>query len=436
MAIERDPIHLFLEYQLPQMISQAREAEKNRDHQENMIIAREESLMRTNEHANKLKEESTLNSLNYELALNERNKKIAKIEEGQKKLLEQGFLLKDFQKIKEEDTSTGGTEIFKLVHGETEREVLNNLNELKSVEDGINQIQSKNAQLDESINILNDIQAAQAIGKIRGQRITEDLTGDRMITEKDFMQYLINHKEAEDTDLFDRSTIEGQLQYEAYMEQIPTLNETTKVGTDLHKIDKMGKEIDILNYKSKLEEKELKTKALGLGNLNDDINSEIGDLATWFSGDHLAKSFKDASITKLTGLKTDKTEQLSVDEIDNIMNVLETNIFNQLEASEGETGFWPGDATANKMEKIIERYFAGKNSGNKKEQTEALYNLNDYIKANGNNVLYDELDYETGWSGSFTDEANIILKELEFYKYLDKVKAIKEGDDRALHVAP
>lgn len=63
-----------------------------------MIIAREESLMRTNEHANKLKEESTLNSLNYELALNERNKKIAKIEEGQKKLLEQGFLLKDFQK--------------------------------------------------------------------------------------------------------------------------------------------------------------------------------------------------------------------------------------------------------------------------------------------------------------------------------------------------
>lgn len=189
-----------------------------------------------------------------------------------------------------------------------------------------------------------------------------------MITEKDFMQYLINHKEAEDTDLFDRSTIEGQLQYEAYMEQIPTLNETTKVGTDLHKIDKMGKEIDILDYKGKLEEKELKAKALGLGTLNDDINSEIGDLATWFSGDHLAKSFKDASITKLTGLKTDKTEQLSVDEIDNIMNVLETNIFNQLEASEGETGFWPGDATANKMENIIERYFAGKNSGNKKNK--------------------------------------------------------------------
>ena len=55
ITFAQDPIAIFLEYQLPQMVAQAREAEKNRIHEKDMVIAREESLMRTNEHSNELK---------------------------------------------------------------------------------------------------------------------------------------------------------------------------------------------------------------------------------------------------------------------------------------------------------------------------------------------------------------------------------------------
>lgn len=433
ITFAQDPIAIFLEYQLPQMVAQAREAEKNRVHDKDMVIAREESLMRTNEHSNELKEESVLNQLNYDIALTDRDKKIKRIETGQQKLLDQGIMLSQFQNLKDEDTSYEAGEIFQLVQGETKRDVLNSLDELKSIEGGIEQIRSKDAQLDESIDILNKIQGAQSIGRIQGERITQDLTGDKMVTEDDFLQYLINHKETEDTDLFDRSTVEGQLQYDAFMEQIPGLNETTKIGKEVWQTQKLMKETELLDYKGELKNKELRYQALGLGNLNDNINSEIGDMATWFSKKGLADDFLEASMTKLTGLKTDKTEQLSANELQDIMNVLEANIFNQLEASEGEKGFFSGDATANKMEEILEKYFAAESTANKEGQITQLMNLNNYIEANGREVLYNELDYEFGPSGEFTDEANIIMKELEFWKYLHKVKAIKEGDDRALH---
>ena len=433
ITFAQDPIAIFLEYQLPQMVAQAREAEKNRVHDKDMVIAREESLMRTNEHSNELKEESVLNQLNYDIALTDRDKKIKRIETGQQKLLDQGIMLSQFQNLKDEDTSYEAGEIFQLVQGETKRDVLNSLDELKSIEGGIEQIRSKDAQLDESIDILNKIQGAQSIGRIQGERITQDLTGDKMVTEDDFLQYLINHKETEDTDLFDRSTVEGQLQYDAFMEQIPGLNETTKIGKEVWQTQKLMKETELLDYKGELKNKELRYQALGLGNLNDNINSEIGDMATWFSKKGLADDFLEASMTKLTGLKTDKTEQLSANELQDIMNVLEANIFNQLEASEGEKKFFSGDATANKMEEILEKYFAAESTANKEGQITQLMNLNNYIEANGREVLYNELDYEFGPSGEFTDEANIIMKELEFWKYLHKVKAIKEGDDRALH---
>ena len=46
ITFEQDPLAIFLEYQLPQMIAQAKEAEKNRMHEKDMVQVREESAIR------------------------------------------------------------------------------------------------------------------------------------------------------------------------------------------------------------------------------------------------------------------------------------------------------------------------------------------------------------------------------------------------------
>ena len=60
ITFAQDPIAVFLEYQLPQMIAQSKEADKNRMHQEKMVQVREESAIRIGEANQKNLQENTL----------------------------------------------------------------------------------------------------------------------------------------------------------------------------------------------------------------------------------------------------------------------------------------------------------------------------------------------------------------------------------------
>jgi hypothetical protein len=436
MAIDRDPIHLFLEYQLPQMISQAKEAEKNRMHEKDMVQVREDSRMRTIEHEAQLNDERALNKLNYELALKDREEKLQTIKTGQQKLMEQGIMLEQFQKIKEEDTSTGGTEIFKLVQGETERELLNNLDQFNSLEEGIAQINTKDAQLDETIDILQRVQVAQNIGANIGSKVT-DLTGDDNVTEEDFLSYIKLYQDLEQP-LFDTSTVEGQLQQQAFMEQIPTLEEGLKYGS-AYRQNKLT-EAKIKDYNSKAMYNEFQATR---GNIKENSRKNtfaIKNLEAQY--DNLPQKMKDATNYNMPDMKLAAGHTYSKEELEAQLAGLQRNITNQLIASERGVGhslnpfsyIQSTESTHGTLEDILVD-LKNVDPDNKEANTAMMESLNNYLMGQGVEGLEAELDYSNmPFSGDETKAANYILDEVRHYRFLQDI--ISQIDDPADIPAP
>jgi hypothetical protein len=422
MAIDRDPIHLFLEYQLPQMISQAKEAEKNRMHEKDMVQVREDSRMRTIEHEAELNDERALNKLNYELALKDREEKLQTIKTGQQKLMEQGIMLEQFQKIKEEDTSTGGTEIFKLVQGETERELLNNLDQFNSLEEGIAQINTKDAQLDETIDILQRVQVAQNIGSNIGDKVT-DLTGDDNVTEEDFLSYIKLYQDLEQP-LFDTSTVEGQLQQQAFMEQIPNLNEGLGYGTQIRNQKKLEGQIKELESKSLLNEAKAFAKQTGVSGYSAGNTALIKNQeAKW---DKLPSRFQDATDYDMTKMKLTKGHNYTEDQVQEMLSGLQENIVGQLlESERGVSSFYnilqSTESTDDTLENIlvaIQEVDPDDRDGNRA----VMDSLNAYLENAGISGLESELDYSNmPLSGDEHKAAQFILDEVGQYKYLQSL---------------
>ena len=422
ITFEQDPIAIFLEYQLPQMVAQAREAEKNRIHEKDMVIAREESLMRTNEHSNELKEESVLNQLNYEIALKDRDKKIKRIETGQQKLLDQGIILSQFQNLKDEDTSYEAGEIFQLVQGETKRDVLNSLDELKSIEGGIEQINSKDAQLDESIDILNKIEAAQNIGANIGEKVT-DLTGDDDVTEEDFLAYIELYQELEQP-LFDITTEEGKLQQKAFMDQIPTLNEGLDIGTKIRTQKKLEGQVAELDSKALLNEMTAFAKQTGVSGYSSGNTALIKNQeAKW---DRLPERFQDATDYDMTKMKLTKGHNYTEDQVQEMLDGLQENIVGQLIASErGVNTFYNILQSTESTDDTLENILAAIqeiNPDDRDGNRAVMDSLNAYLENAGISGLETELDYSNmPFSGDEHKAAQFILDEVGQYKYLQSL---------------
>ena len=408
----QDPLAIFLEYQLPDMINEARRSKENRQHDFDMIKAREESSKRLAEFNAELGEEQATNETKLRLLISDRDRMIKNIETKRDVLLQSNINLEEYDLVK--DKTEGGEALSTLIKSENMRESIKSLQDFQDLDQGINVLNDNLDYLNQTSNIIDRISAAQQQG-MNFAKSVEDFDKDSDIDKSDFVQLLKNYQDLELKPRFDLSTAEGQLEHIAFMQQIPTLEEKFKIGRD-HLDNKIKmKTLENAEIKNKREQYKLDFLASAgqdMGQFNNDVNFYL-KLATEAQkeADKVSTS-KYRSVRNLPNINLEKTELVNANEIDDLMVNVETTIMETLVLGTGQKAYI-GEFGVDKINKLINKY---NNSTTRAEKRQTILNLADLYYDKDDN--FAELDYRGGLNSKNDAENDALGSQIRLYMTL------------------
>jgi len=404
----QDPLAIFLEYQLPDMINEARRTKENRQHEFDMIKAREESSKRLAEFNAELGEEQATNQTKLQLLISDRDRMIRNIETKRDALLQSNINMEEYDLLK--DKTEDGEALSTLIKSENLRESVKSLQDFQDLDQGINVLNDNLNYLNESLNIIDRISAAQQQG-INFAKGVEDFDKNEEINEADFAQLLRNYQDLELKPRFDLNTAEGQLEQIAFMQQIPTLEEKLKLGQFIINRRDSQNKAKISEYKAikaAIEAEFLKNNGMSMPTFNSFYNS-YSKKAT--ERNEIAKKNRKTAygqhVQDLIFINREKNELMSAVDLDNDMQIIEGNIINLL--NHGTAGQF-GVA---KLKTVINNY----NKATNRSEQKAVFD--DFIRKFRRGIItLDQLDL--GGAGSLTtdEEYEAIESQLDFYNHM------------------
>ena len=179
ITFEQDPLAIFLEYQLPQMIAQSKEAEKNRVHELNVLEKKQE-----------LGQKNFLLETQVNQNIKQLDGLMADIEKKEDAIAKTGLIANQFTMLPAEDQSEGIGELTELVKTDHDNSWDGSVDAAENLTDYIGNMNNELMEGKQYEQVLDRLQAGIQEGKRRSALITEDLTGDAIITAEDFSEYL------------------------------------------------------------------------------------------------------------------------------------------------------------------------------------------------------------------------------------------------------
>jgi len=409
----QDPLAIFLEYQLPDMINEARRTRENRQHEFDMIKAREESSKRLAEFNAELGEEQATNQTKLNLLISDRDRMIKSIETKRDALLKSNINMEEYDLVK--DKTEDGEALSTLIKSENLRESIKSLQDFQDLDQGINILNDNLNYLNESLNIIDRISAAQQQG-INFAKSVEDFDKNKTINEADFIQLLKNYQDLELKPRFDLSTAEGQLEQLAFLQQIPTLEEKFNYGKTLIDLETRESKQKLTEYKAikaGIEAEYLQSNGKSMSRFNDELNDaskkakERNEIAIEKRPDGYGKQ-----VQELIYINRDKKEIPSAISLDNDMQIVEGNIIKLLQfGSKNQIG-------AGDLKNVVNRY----NQATSRTEQRAV--LDNFITRLDDDIInLDQLDLGGFTKGTLTEELNAIKSQLYYYKLMsDNIK--------------
>ena len=252
ITFAQDPIAVFLEYQLPQMIAQSREAEKNRVHELNVLEKQQE-----------LGQQNFLLETQVGQGIKQLDNLMADLQKQEDKMAETGLISDQFTILPAKDQSEGAPELTELVKTDQDHGFNMAMGEAENLNDYVANMNNKLKEGQQRQEVLNRIQAGMAEGERRAGLITKDLTGDEIITAADFNEYLI---------LAGNPFDEGSPEYHGFISKAPGLDAGLDLAQKFKDLDYKDAQTANLNSETQANINELLGGTYGTGAI---MNSEI-----------------------------------------------------------------------------------------------------------------------------------------------------------------
>ena len=228
ITFEQDPLAIFLEYQLPQMIAQAKEAEKNRMHEKDMVQVREESAIRIADANQQNQQENALLEFQQGLLKEDYDNTKSAIKEQEKVLKALNIIPSQYAKIKDDERSTGSEDIYKIVKSDEGQKLDMTIQQAQTLEENLTNIQNEINEGQEYQKYLDELLAGAQLGQQVAKEVN-DLTMDNIYDINDFNRYLDLNK------VFDKNSPA----YEGFMSQAPGYEKSIEIGNEWIKGEKM-----------------------------------------------------------------------------------------------------------------------------------------------------------------------------------------------------
>ena len=221
ITFAQDPLAVFLEYQLPQMIAQSKEADKNRMHQEKMVQVREESAIRIGEANQKNLQENTLLEFQQDLLKEDYDNTKSAITKQEEELKLLNIIPSQYAKIKDDERSTDSEDIFKIVKSEKGQKLDMTIQQAQTLEENLTNIQNEIGEGKEYQDYLDELLAGAQLGQQVAKEV-DDLTMDNIYDIDDFNKYLSLNQ------AFDKDSPA----YQGFMSQAPGYEKSIEIGNE------------------------------------------------------------------------------------------------------------------------------------------------------------------------------------------------------------
>ena len=211
VTFDQDPIAVFLDYQLPQMIAQSREAEKNRVHEKDILQERQ-----------KIEQENFLLETQTTRGLKDLDALTKDIEAQEKKLTDIDLIPSQWELLPPKDQSEGSGEFLDLVKTDKGNQYDLTIEKANTVTGYLDNIGAQINEGKERQDLLDRLEAGVNIGKARASEVTE-LTGDGIKDIHDFNRFLV---------LTGNPFEEGSAEYQGFISQAPGVKEAIAIADD------------------------------------------------------------------------------------------------------------------------------------------------------------------------------------------------------------
>ena len=321
ITFEQDPLAVFLEYQLPQMVQQANEAEKNRVHELNVLEKKQE-----------LGQKNFLLETQVNQNIKQLDGLMEDIEKKEDAIAKTGLIASQFTMLPTEDQSQGASELTKLVKTDLDNSWDNSVTAAENLTDYIGNQNNELMEGKQWEQTLNQVLAGIEKGKRRTGLITQDLTGDKIITAEDFSEYL---------ELTGNPFEEGSPEYHGFISEAPGLKEGLDLAQQFKDLDYRDAQIANLNSKTQESINELLGGRYGTGAiLNKEIFNErmrlISDGYQALESNLAGTDFMENTPFKMSSFDYTKDKNWYKDpkQMDMMITDLSTNMISQLTHSE------------------------------------------------------------------------------------------------------
>ena len=211
ITFAQDPMAVFLEYQLPQMIAQSKEAEKNRVHEKDILQERQ-----------KIEQENFLLETQTTRGLKDLDALTKDIEAQEKKLTDIDLIPSQWELLPPKDQSEGSGEFSDLVKTDKGNQYDLTIEKANTVTGYLDNIGAQMNEGKERQDLLDRLEAGVNIGKARASEVTE-LTGDGIKDIHDFNRFLV---------LTGNPFEEGSAEYQGFISQAPGVKEAIAIADD------------------------------------------------------------------------------------------------------------------------------------------------------------------------------------------------------------
>ena len=372
ITFEQDPIAMFLEYQLPQMVQQANEAEKNRVHELNVLEKQQE-----------LGQKNFLLETQVNQGIKQLDGLMADIDKKEEAIAKTGLIADQFKILPAKDQSEGIGELTELVKTDQDNSWDGSVNAAENLTDYIGNQNNELMEGKQYEQVLDRLQAGIEEGKRRSQLITGDLTGDAIITAEDFSEYL---------ELTGNPFEEGSPQYHGFISEAPGLKEGLDLAQQFKDLDYRDAQIANLDSETQQSLNEMIGGRYGTGAIlnNETFNERMRLISDGYQAleTNLAGTdFMENTPFKMSSFDYTKDKNWYKDpyQMESMVGDLGANIISQLTHS--ETGIT--NPTDDKLDGLMEQYNNTNDAALKKTAMDKI------VARLGEIDLSGELDYNS-----------------------------------------
>jgi len=377
ITFEQDPLAIFLEYQLPQMIAQSKEAEKNRVHELNVLEKKHE-----------LGQKNFLLETQINQNIKQLDGLMKDIEKKEDAIAKTGLIASQFTMLPAEDQSEGIGELTELVKTDHDNSWDGSVDAAESLTDYIGYQNNELMEGKQWEQTLNEVLAGIQEGKRKTALITKDLTGDKIITAEDFSEYL---------KLTGNPFEEGSPQYHGFISEAPGLKEGLDLAQQFKDLDYRDAQIANLNSKTQQSINELLGGRYGTGAI---LNKEIfNERMRLISQDYKAlesnltgTKFMENTPFKMSSFSYTENKDWYKDpfQMENMIKNLDRNIITQLTHSEPD-GIMaiPNPTWDDKLDDLMKEYKGTEDAALKRTAMDKI------VARLGEIDLSKELDYNS-----------------------------------------